>query len=874
MIPSPPPPDGPSQESRGRLSSWGWLGRVALLLIALACLGLVYPFVRLQICLSRVAASYELVLAPPEGRPPGIGTSQLPLQPIEQFRLRPGVDVDSFRMWQEELANQPVSRLLGLLGSKDPVTVWVGAVAIDTQLTQGRLRGWPGKRQAVPPLDDVALDRILASLERDLPEPVVESLTVLLLRVRGEEAARRVFLRAIASRHVMVRAGMSRYHQFLDPRSTTDRELLNRWCRDPSPEVRVAILTALDRSLAAVPPDRQARYLEWIDAAARDGDSRVRQVAARALAHRDLNHDATFERAAELLQDPQTRLDALMAIAGRSASPLLDGPRTRSPGDLPARYVEFLFQLSNDPEPQWRKAVQGCLLANATLPAEQLWPMVEEQLKQPAAGRSPLVALFDPQPPDSSDAGPGAIDLGKLYSKLHGAALEARPRLIAWASDAVRGEDEARATQATWLLRSVAPEQPEWLYPALSHRSGRVRTEALRDIEATDAVLPRIIELVRSDDPATSAAAISALKRYRGVLAERWQELLFGLLRAPIGPAARQGVFDVLKAGGAGESDLRQVLTAWLLDDEMKGTALWKVRQYDWSAALRPQLIAGLREGRLGSEAATLLVEAGEPFEAADARLLMAVLVKAIPPPRAKLGAAAPAGGLTPASPGLAPPVPPEANFGRAPIMAAPAGSLSPLARRVALVRKLIELSPPDAVAGPLQEGLLSNLRQADADARQASAELLAETTASAEGIAGELTHLLNDKSSEARLGGLEAISALGARARQASGAVITRLVDSETRVRVAATDALAAIGPAGGAPAAAALIRSAKQDRSTAVRVSALAALGRLGPLAKPWRSALQELMDDRDAMVRNQTRHVLNELARDPLGDFKPGN
>src|SRR5258708_718209 len=129
-------PKRPADPSVPPRSAWLRILRIAISLVILWCLWLIYPLASIRICAARIAASYEPEIDPGNGK-------------IKNYVQRRAADSYKIRAWEEDLENQPIPRLLALLPSREPLGIWVISRAIERQLREGRLVGWPGKREPV-----------------------------------------------------------------------------------------------------------------------------------------------------------------------------------------------------------------------------------------------------------------------------------------------------------------------------------------------------------------------------------------------------------------------------------------------------------------------------------------------------------------------------------------------------------------------------------------------------------------------------------------------------------------------------------------------------------------------------------------------------
>src|SRR2546426_11960016 len=106
-------PVEPVQRFDASAGRWRRIGlraiRSAILLIVVYCIWLIYPIAKIRLCLNRVESKYEPVFNPITGE-------------LDRIDRRGSGQLDTRRMaWEEDLANQPLPRLLDLLPSNDPV---------------------------------------------------------------------------------------------------------------------------------------------------------------------------------------------------------------------------------------------------------------------------------------------------------------------------------------------------------------------------------------------------------------------------------------------------------------------------------------------------------------------------------------------------------------------------------------------------------------------------------------------------------------------------------------------------------------------------------------------------------------------------------
>jgi hypothetical protein len=323
-----------------------------------------------------------------------------------------------------------------------------------------------------------------------------------------------VFVAALDHPEPLVRANMAGRLWSLGLDAQATRTYVSKLARDADAEVREVILQSIAGRVhwpAAEDDDRE--YLRLIDEASSDADRRLRAIAAGSLAHRDLDSDEVFEQAKRLLADPEQNVrDAAVrslmeprAVSGPSPSPdsygaslaamppqpqdgLPGGSRPRMPPpprinkDLPARYAELLLELRSE-------KVQTYLIRTSSLDASRLWAMIEHELKRPTdvtkerRMRLLFLCLLSDEP-----INPGyryeldQSEEAELRDRIRPEAEVARRRLVAWANEAVRSEDEAMALSGAEVLEATAKNDPDQLTPLLDHPSKQVQLSALRKL--------------------------------------------------------------------------------------------------------------------------------------------------------------------------------------------------------------------------------------------------------------------------------------------------------------------------------------------------------------------------------------------------------
>jgi HEAT repeat protein len=390
-------------------------------------------------------------------------------------------------------------------------------------------------------------------------------------------------------------------------------------------------------------------------------------------------------------------------------------------------------------------------------------------------------------------------------------------------------DDEATALSGVNLLAAAAPEQPDWLTPALSHPRSTVRYRALQSLVPSEQQLPRLLELLRDQDSNLCGYAALALSKYKGPLSAEQIDYIVSAVRRDVSDWTRQPVFKLLEDRRPDGPHLRQMILDGLNSDSFQARE-WAVQTLRTRGAdateLYSTLMEGIRAGRLDGDAAVLVIEAGRPIESLDdARLMIQLLYDASSPP------------------------------GPGPI------------DKSQLLRQLIRLCPTELPSSVVLDALAESLGAVEtialnvnAETRKATARLLSEIANDPTAALPRLRELLKHPRWETRQGAVFALEAWGPRAKSAAGMLIERLTDPEIRVRMAAADALGAIGPDAGPEAAAALAKMAKHDALPGGQMHAVNALGKMGPHLQAHLGTLEELSKRSDRMVRDAAARVLS--------------
>ena len=130
-----------------------------------------------------------------------------------------------------------------------------------------------------------------------------------------------------------------------------------------------------------------------------------------------------------------------------------------------------------------------------------------------------------------------------------------------------------------------------------------------------------------------------------------------------------------------------------------------------------------------------------------------------------------------------------------------------------------------------------------------------------------ELERLLKDKNAD-RLGRASAALAIGQVGAPEAVAAVGTLADAAAdakapaEVRKAAAEALGRLGPDAGAAAGRLASALSAADAPPEVRRAAVEALNRLGPAAKPALAALKKAVGDDDTFIRVEAMHALGRL------------
>ncbi len=277
-------------------SVWLRVFRAAIVVVVFWFLWLLYPIVWVRLCASRVESFYELQPAMPNSN--------------ERFISRPTADTSSRQQWEENLGKQPISRLLSMLSTEDSKRVWVVSVAIEQQLRQGKLVGWPGKRDPVPPLDLAATQVILAAADQDLAQPAIESLLRLLeLAIRNQPQNKELLLRATENRQPMIRCFGIRVLEILGLDSEAAVELVHRLARDSDPTVRERLCGYLVSAIRSRGPQSIPESMHTVlRSAFEDENSGVQMKAMESIEFLDLEADATITLLARLLNESDDRV--------------------------------------------------------------------------------------------------------------------------------------------------------------------------------------------------------------------------------------------------------------------------------------------------------------------------------------------------------------------------------------------------------------------------------------------------------------------------------------------------------------------------------------------------------------------------------------
>lgn len=177
---------------------------------------------------------------------------------------------------------------------------------------------------------------------------------------------------------------------------------------------------------------------------------------------------------------------------------------------------------------------------------------------------------------------------------------------------------------------------------------------------------------------------------------------------------------------------------------------------------------------------------------------------------------------------------------------------------RAEAVRTLGDLGGPNEVAVPALVELLRN-EQVD-HVRVATIEALGRFGAAAAPAASLLTALVQDRDDDVRAAAAEALRRIGPLDGTVIPALVAGLTSPDNQVRIQAAEALGTIGPAA-AEALPALV-AALRDGNDTVRVEVARALGRLGESAVAALPALAQALRDADFNVAAEVAAALGAI------------
>lgn len=844
-------------------SVWLRLARLGISIVILWGLWLFYPLVSIRIAAARVASFYEAVIDPGTGQITGIGPHA-------------GNDFNKVRAWEERLESQELSRLLAILPSRDPIGVVVVSRAIDRQLRLGRPEGWAGTRKPAQPLDSEAVEQILHLLEQELPPPATESLLLILNALPPDSTPfHDSLMKATEHREPLVREFSVRILESRELDSDETWTLIERFARDADSRVRSRLVNSLTTMIRAqrssLPSAAVGRVLSRSAAPATTGSGTQTQsgavaspasIGAATASNEAIMNPPRIQRLllAALQDDSQTvRSAAIQAIdildlesdevtqavvkcwSGASDdsrwslfNTLMDRLTSGQIRRLPLRLADAMVEYPPASTVGRRRDFLDKIVRLPDIPVARQWQLIEAELVSSEMDnraqelRNALFSSVNLEPYVTVSAGMIApMDWKQFRERFRPSALEAKPRLLEWATEAIRSDEEKTVLSGASLLAEIAPEEADRLTPLLSHSSVNVRAAVLRSLVPTPDQLPRLWELLK--DQNLRAYAGNALIRYPGPMSAAEIDLLcteYHQGRLYISP---EEFFRRLER----ETSLRTTFIQFL--SECLNSEHPHVRN-DVVQALRkrkedvhevwPHLVEGIRAGRLGSSAAALVIEAGEPIDDPEtARRLLHLIL--------------------------------DSYWNYAPNAHDPADCRE-------LLPKLTKLCATEFTSTDFVDVVADLLRATNEESQRAAiAKRYSDLPIDATAALPRLGELLKDERWEVLQGVEFLLAAWGTKATPAAGLLIERLNDSEAHVRIAAAQALGAIGPDAGPATAAALAQAAKTDKLSAVQVTAIEALAKMKQHIKANRATLDSLAKHSDPMVRRAATKILNRLA-----------
>jgi HEAT repeat protein len=766
--------------------------------------------------------------------------------PQPGIELRPGVNGDALTRWEDDLANQPISRLLPLLESDNTICVRVVALAIHVQLQRGRFVGWPGKYEPVKRIDAVGVSTIRRALDRDLPVVVAGSLLELLERGNtslDDRERLQMLLSLATNRNALVRerSALALYEELpLD--SDVCVAHVEKLLKDSAPIVRrSAVLAVVDCAKHALRKTLPDSYQNLLRGAMHDTEWEVRAAAAATLPLCDLESDVTYQATADLLRDPQFEVrKAVVRALFRSQS-------QSSPIVIPRQYLGLLTEMHDDVE--LRREILANMLGSNVAPVEFQWAAVERELKTPNSAMDAgwFASLFAPEQGKPTSL-PGNENPKTVRTLLRPIALEKEPSLIAWANEVLETSDETLSPAAIDILTYTG--QAQAIRPALHHSSPAVRSRALQAFTASywrvtssnssglpvssvqtrwlglhEDLLERVIELLRDPDQEVRRQASLVASTWDGPLAHPNVLSVVAVIRESAEQDVILPLCHLLRIAIPEDPETKR-LAVELLDHELPVMRNAGVDLLCLPGELPPdvlrRLLAGIRSGQL--EARTSLLQAigrtKRPFDSVeDARTVIMLLIRfyyvTTPDYRARA----------------------EID-----------------------IEKLFRLCPADAIGPALVEGITDE----NETVRQHTAMVIAAAQIDSDVLLPSILDLLSAESWKIRHGAAIALQAMHAPSPPVINALIGRLKDDEPKVRIAAAETLGSFGADAGSVAAEALALMARRDPFPGGQAAAVEALGQLHSLGIPWVETVRELANsnDVDIVVRMTAAAALKAL------------
>jgi hypothetical protein len=292
---------------------------------------------------------------------------------------------------------------------------------------------------------------------------------------------------------------------------------------------------------------------------------------------------------------------------------------------LPDCYIHALCQaLSGDSLLDYQLLYDHNLLfkflALPNMPGDAQWNFIKGLLMSDEKSFSADMrdALFLPVPREQY-RNSHVTDWQQFRERFRPLSMSSQEELAQWANGAIQSDNENKVLAGAGLLAAIAPDDADRLTALLTHESKRVRLTVLESLRPTCDQIPWLLELLNDGDAGIHRAAVLAMGQFDGQFAQKQIDQIITSFHAEQSSWNVEAWIHLFKKFSPGTIDGEQLIADSLIGAPgARAWALQEIERRNETAKWSLRLLDGIRAGRLGPEAAILVIEAGQPIDSPE----------------------------------------------------------------------------------------------------------------------------------------------------------------------------------------------------------------------------------------------------------------